>query len=200
MCDKHEILSEPIFCNDRITIGNKPILYRRWVEKDVYSIKHLTDERGNFLSYQAVKNKYDVNIDFVSFNGCIKAIKTYINLNRRNKTDLSPSTYDTNKTLRIIRIIQNGARPYYDKILSNACIPNCCFHWDKRINRNVDWHVIFKAMANIKDIKLKWLQIRVLHRILATRVILFHMGLEEDDVCSLCRDDKENIQHIFLEV
>lgn len=56
--------------NDRIKSGNKPVL---WVEKDYTSVN---TDRGNLSSYQAVVNKYDVNINFVYFTGCIRELKT----------------------------------------------------------------------------------------------------------------------------
>ena len=35
-------------------------------------------------------------------------------------------------------------------------------------------------MQQIKEIKLKWFQIRIVHRIIVTNVVLMHMGIEND--------------------
>lgn len=70
--ERKEIISEPI--NDKIKIGNKPVLYRSLVDKNVYLIKCFFVERGKFSSCQAVENKYVVNTAFVSLYGCIKTI------------------------------------------------------------------------------------------------------------------------------
>lgn len=37
----------------------------------------------------------------------------------------------------------------------------------------------------------------MLHRILATKTILYKMVLEDGDVCEICRCEKDNIQYIF---
>jgi hypothetical protein len=56
---------------------------------------------------------------------------------------------------------------------------------------------IFKKIKQIKDTKLKWFQIRVVHRILGTNTILHSMGLENSNNCTFCGRAKENIQHLL---
>ena len=57
-----------------------------------------------------------------------------------------------------------------------------------------------KRKIRKKDIKLKWLQIRIVHRILATNVVFMKMGTVNCSKCTFCKDDKDNIDHIFLAV
>ena len=52
-------------------------------------------------------------------------------------------------------------------------------------------------MQQIQEIKLKWFQIRLVHRIIATNAVLMHMGIENDITCSFCRQDQDSINHIF---
>ena len=52
---------------------------------------------------------------------------------------------------------------------------------------------------SIYDIKLKWLQIRTVHRILATNVVLMKMGIVNCSKCTFCEDNKDSIDHIFWE-
>ena len=49
-----------------------------------------------------------------------------------------------------------------------------------------------KRKIRKKDIKLKWLQIRIVHRILATNVVFMNCSK-----CTFCKDDKDSIDHIF---
>ena len=69
-----------------------------------------------------------------------------------------------------------------------------------RLNTDIDWSRNFKKMQNIQEIKLKWFQIRLVHRILATNIVLMHMGIENDINCSFCRRERDSINHIFLEM
>ena len=48
--------------------------------------------------------------------------------------------------------------------------------------------------------KLKWFQIRQVQRILATNVVLAHMGVEKDVTCSFCGKERDAIEHIFFEM
>ena len=52
-------------------------------------------------------------------------------------------------------------------------------------------------MQQIQEIKLKWFQIRLVHRIIATNIVLMHMGIENDITCYFCRQDRDSINHIF---
>ena len=58
-------------------------------------------------------------------------------------------------------------------------------------------NIVFKRNRKIKDIKLKWLQIRIVHRIVAANVVLMKMGIVNCSKCTFCEDDKDSIDHIF---
>ena len=58
-------------------------------------------------------------------------------------------------------------------------------------------NVVFKRNKKIKDIKLKLLQIRIVHQILATNVVLMKMGIVNCSKCTFCEDNKDSIDHIF---
>ena len=51
-------------------------------------------------------------------------------------------------------------------------------------------------MQQIQEIKLKWFQIRLVHRIIATNVVLMYMGIENDTTCSFCRQDRDSVNNI----
>ncbi len=56
---------------------------------------------------------------------------------------------------------------------------------------------IFMAIHKIKDVKLKWLQIRIVHRILGTNVVLNAMGLMNTTNCGFCNGVRDSIDHFF---
>ena len=79
----------------------------------------------------------------------------------------------------------------------SATGPNCCDKWEAKLNKDINWCITFKKMQQIQEIKLKWFQIRLVHRIIATNVVLMHMGIENDITCSFCRQDRDSVNHIF---
>ena len=86
---------------------------------------------------------------------------------------------------------------YYEVVTQNITRPNCCDKWEAKLNKDINWCSTFKKMQQIQEIKLKWFQIRLVHRIIAPNVVLMHMGIENDITCSFCRQDRDSINHIF---
>lgn len=90
-----------------------------------------------------------------------------------------------------------GAKYYYDILVYDAQEPKCCNKWRERLRVEVRWKLVFKKIKTIKDVKSKWFQMRLVHRILGTNVILQKMNINDSDKCTFCHNEKENIQHIF---
>ena len=71
-----ELVTEPLFYNDNIQVVNNTILYRRWIKKGASHISHLL--HGDCLCLEEFNTKYGLNTDFVTYNGCVQAVKKYI--------------------------------------------------------------------------------------------------------------------------
>ena len=98
--------------------------------------------------------------------------------------------------MQIICSVIKGTKVYYNILMQDNSLPNCCAKWEIKLGK-LSWKFIFEKVRKIKDIKLRWLQIRILHRILGTNNITNHMGIVINNKCTFCKRDKENIQHIF---
>ena len=192
-----EIGAEPVFCNANILIGGNVIFYRNWIEKGVYNIWHFLNDNGCFLDFQSFKTKYRIQTNFITYNGCVMAIKKYICAVGVRVGGEQIYNYENSKVLRLIFSVHKGARPFYDILMQDESKPNCCRNWENRLEVTVSWNNIFKKVQQIKDTKLKWFQTRVVHRILGTNITLQSMGLENSYNCSFCNMEKENIQHLF---
>ena len=60
-----------------------------------------------------------------------------------------------------------------------------------------DWRSIFTLTHKIGDIKLKWFQLKILHRCLCTNIILKEIGITDSDKCNFCNTHKDSIDHVF---
>ena len=69
--------------------------------------------------------------------------------------------------------------------------------WGEKLNTEVNWNKTFKMIQSIPEIKLKWFQIRIIHRILPTNVVLFCMGVKTDSRCSFCHHEKDSLVHVL---
>lgn len=54
---------------------------------------------------------------------------------------------------------------------------------------------MFLATHKLKEIKLRWFQMRITYRILVTNSILKDMGILQDNNCSFCNAEKDSILH-----
>jgi hypothetical protein len=138
-----EIISEPIFCSSNILIGKSPIFYSEWLHKNVYTIGNLLDENGMFLSHTDFCAKYDIVTNFLTYLGCVNAIKRFVFTCKLQFPDNNVVQFNTSKVLRIVCSVSKGAKILYDVLTYNDVLPNCCQKWDERITRQVDWKIIF---------------------------------------------------------
>ena len=193
--NSEELVAELIFCNQNILVGNRIILYKNWIDKGVCHMKNMLNDNGTLMSFKSFKEKFGIKTDYITYIGCEQAIKSYI-----RKTEITvegKNSADLIKTLKTIYNQRKGSRLYYEVLTQNITRPNCCDKWEAKLNKDINWCITFKKMQQIQEIKLKWFQIRLVHRIIATNVVLMHMGTENDITCSFCRQDRDAINHIF---
>ena len=72
--------------------------------------------------------------------------------------------------------------------------------WENILQQNIQWKNknlnIFKITI---DSKIIWFQYRIVHRIIATNKLLFHMNIRNNALCSFCKIHQETIIHLFFE-
>ena len=194
-CNEGELLAEPICYNERIKIGYSIIKKTTWEEHDVAKIADFLKINGNIMDYNEFIEKHNIHIDFITYTGIKMAILQYIKDSKIVVTNNLPSRVTA--ALRKIYSIQKGSKLYYDALMANDVKPNCCSKWNTKLAKNVNWKDCFYKVQKISDIALKWLQIRIVHRIIATNVMLKEMGVAQTDKCSFCKNERESIQHTF---
>ena len=192
-----EFCAEPLFCNHNVKIGGKSIFYEKWIENEVqvHNIGHLVSDDGTFLSYASFTEKFGNITDFVTYSGCISAVKMYAR--RTGVVIFDNSVSEFSKLVAIVRSSPRGGRHFYDSLCHNNLVPNCCKKWEDKLQREIKWSETFKKIQKVKDVKLQWFQVRIVHRILATNVMLQKMSVSGTDKCSFCAQERENIQHIL---
>ena len=71
----------------------------------------------------------------------------------------------------------------YDIFIGNGKSPICCNKWKTKLGGEIQTEKGFTKTMNIQEIKVKQFQIRLLHRILVTDIVLNKMGIPQ---CALC--------------
>ena len=70
------IQSELLWLNPKILVNNKPLFKPNWLKKGIKYINDLIDVNGSFLNLDSFRNKFDIQSNFLEYNGIITAIKT----------------------------------------------------------------------------------------------------------------------------
>ena len=126
------------------------------------------------MSFKSVKEKFGINIDYIYW--IVQAIKSDI-----RKTAITvdcKKSADLIKTLKAIYSQQKGSRRYYEVLTQTINKRNCCDKWEAKLNKAMNWCITFERAQQIQGIKTKWFQIRLVLRIIASTVVLMHMGIE----------------------
>ena len=101
------------------------------------------------------------------------------------------------KSLTIIGNAQKGTKSYYDFLVENKSKLKCCIKWNSVLSNNINWPKTFYKIKKIHEVKLKWFQIRLVHRILATNVTLKRMKVTNNEKCTFCNTHNETIPYLF---
>ena len=190
-----ELLAEPVFYNKRIQIGGKFIQGKQLVDKGIFCIAHFLRENGSFMSHTEFEAKYNITINFVTYNGYVSTLREYV---KKTKVPVRDSNYlQMSKCFKNIMCVIKGCKAYYNTLLAYSTRPKCCAKWEERLEIQPDWKKCFLLASKIKDIKMKWFQLRILHRCIGTNVVLKEMGISNNDLCSFCNIVKDSIQHMF---
>ena len=119
-----DLLAEPICFNDRITIGKDSIKNMRFYENGVSCIGHFLKENGDFLNFLEFELIYGRIVDFVTYFGCVQAIKAYVI--KTKIPILTRETWDKNICFKKITTVAKGSKAFYDILVKNDSNPNCC--------------------------------------------------------------------------
>lgn len=190
-----ELLAEPVLFNNNVLVGGSVLINRSWIRKGIHCIGHFFDGNGVFIKYADFKTKYNLQIDFVTFIGCINSLRNFI---KKFNIQIKDNNYEyTTVALRSLYSVHKGARQYYDILMSDHMVPKCCTKWTEKLNTEIIWKNVFYKLQKIKDIKLRWFQMRIVHRIIATNIVLKEMGVASNDRCNFCRQERDSIEHFL---
>ena len=148
------------------------------------------------MSLESFQNKYELHVKPLSLFGIISAVK---HLQRQiPKTQIKhESLFDTFlKSQKCSRIV-------YQKLISDKGERplSCQEKWHKDIsstNETVDWRKVYQtSTACTRSSKLIDFNYRFLHRRLATNSYLQKIGIREDNNCTFCHNEKEDLMHLF---
>ena len=134
---------------------------------------------------------------FITYQGIISCVKSF--LKRQNITIDTIIYEETTKAQEIIMKAPKGCKTFYKVFLDKKITANALQSWEKIFEKELEWERIFKKVKKIKEVKLKWFQMRICYRILVTNSVLKEMKVVNDNLCNFCVTEKDTIVHYLWE-
>ena len=192
-----DILAEPLFDNDKFKIGGVPFRFNNWMEKGIYTVNSLVKENGAFMTIQEFTMSYDFNPRFLDYLGCINTVKKYCSKWDIQLNSNIPKTLP--KTLDILINSPKGSRFIYQMFLGKKEMSTAAKNWETILGKQLNWEAIFLKISRIKEVKIKWFQMKICYRVLVTNSILMNMGITESNLCNFCGHERDTILHYMWE-
>lgn len=193
--DESEVLSEPIFYNDKFKISNTAFCFKGWTDKNIFHVKDIVNEQGVFLTYDEFTEHWQLKTNYLHYHGCCRVIREFMNNRNIQLTNSYANT--ESKAVQTITSVNKGSTLYYNILLEKNIIYEIkpFIKWENKIAIYTDWFKVLKKIIDIKEIKFQWFQLRICHQLLVTNSLLKKMGVVECDNCNFCKKEKDSIHH-----
>ena len=199
----YHFLNEPIWYNKNIKINNRSTYNNIMFTSGVRTINDLLDNEGKFLLHEAFNDKFQINVNFIQYNGIIAAIRQY----KRVKFQILPDELHTLQTPNMPELVKaivkesKGCRQIYQILVSNNEIPTSQTKWVNDFGHafnKTQWNKLYRLPFILTtSTTMRWFQTRLSHRILATNTFLSKIGIVQDSRCSFCSNELETLIHLF---
>ena len=202
VCDKclpetfSEFLSECLHYNKSVVRDRKTVHVQEWMDKGVITIEDVTDQNGEFLSFESFKEiHHDIATNFLVYSGIINAVKAY-----QKAVNIESEENCTGSGNKSWSLIMKRPKNVYSVLVKPKLSPACILKWSQEFVNLPNWkHIFLKCKKTTPDSQLKWFQFRLLHRLLPTKRFLYVRKLADSSACTFCSREEETISHLFWE-
>ena len=206
LADYEDIISTIVWGNSLIKVNNRPVYNRNLVNSNLETIFDIVDVRNKqFYTYREITEIFGPVFDPLIYFGIITAIPSawkniIFNNQLQDEIEIDPSE----KTFITFKNLSPSKAIYWDLI--KKFVPTnqvLCTMWQAELNYVVtedEWFTLFiDFQKQIKPVKLRNFQYRLLRRILTTNVRRAKWDNNVSDLCTFCEQEKETVLHILVE-
>ena len=195
-------LNEAMWLNRDLNLEDKKgIPKKQLCNKGVLRINDIYNgDARRLMTVSELNEKYNFG-NFLSWHAILKSIPREWKEGLYNR---KPSPINDRaavyQTLREKTKIAKWAYPLLLATDKLSCPIKAQTKWENELrgNQQISWPEAYKSLyACTRDVKLKWLQLRVLHRILPTNKLLYLMGKKDTRKCERCSEPNEDFYHVF---
>jgi hypothetical protein len=203
--DELEILKQPLWYNSLIRIGDKPVWYDNWQKNNIKYAKDIFDNNGEIMGKQVLDAKYNFQTKYLEYESLLSAIPKLWKYKLNNKGSIindvhisEECTINTDKGIK--KLCELDTRQIYMGLLSKQTErPTSEHKWHEKGNVNIseeEWSSIYSSPYDlIRDTRCQAFQYKVTHRIMACRYNLKIWKIEQSDICKICNEQIDTIEH-----
>ena len=190
-----------IWNNSAIRSGNKPLLYKKWIDKGITTLGDIFDIRTHsFYTFDFMQYIYNIpDADFLKYSSLIRSIPKDIKTSLKNEGNVTLST--TNFLNKVVSCPKPTKLLYTHQIKAKQISIKQIERWETVFeNNNIEWKNVFKTPhTTTVDSKLRNFQYKYIMRIVRTNKDLFKFKLVNSTLCDFCNQASESRYHLFWE-
>lgn len=193
---------QPLWYNNNIKIGGKVVFLRQWSKKGINFLYDLCNERGQFvMQYEEFCEKFSFYPPITTFYGVRNAIlSTWRDIRNEQVKFVLPAC--PKPLYYILTNKQRGISIYiFIKNLKVSYKYQNKWQYDlEMLEDNTWWKKVYVMPSrSTMDVKARWFQYRIIHRIICTNTYLHIIKIKNSPNCTFCNRDVETILHLFWE-
>ena len=197
----YEKLISPLWYNS--AISKNVLYYREWYLKGISIVSDILNEDKTIMSSVDIQLKYRIgSINFLDYH----RIKVLVNKFLSPKESLNTSViFFPHVPLQALILLKDkkGIKSIYNKLMQPMTQNFSNLKWNRDLNVLIDsntWIESFRITFNsVSDNYLKWLQYKILNRIIGCRYLLKKMKIVDSDTCTFCKTSPQTIIHLFCD-
>ena len=183
-------------------ISPENLFLPEWYQKGIHSVLDILDYNDKVRSLTNLQSTYRFTETNFLNHLRVKCCTSKFLLRTGYKNLHVARPYIPNH-VRILFHNQKGASIFYKFVNEQRENKHIMKHkWNRDLNviiDNITWKNIFIHTFNMHDNDLIWFQIKLIYRILGTKVYQNKIGLSEQFMCSFCQNQAETLIHMFTE-
>ena len=192
-------LNQPIWFNSNLEVGGKSMFIKDWYDNGIRFVKDMYTTDGDIIGIHSLQNNYGIKTNFLEYNGVRSVLRKY---QRKVVGELvSVDCYCPAFPIALNCIMKSSkdiSGIFNDIIQSTKAEQKWIVEFD--LPQNFNWkHVYTLPYFLTKDPKLRWLQFRIINRIISTNTFLKKIGLCDTDLCHFCNLSPETLSHLLWE-
>ncbi len=203
-----EIMNQPLFFNKDIRVRGKSFVYKNWINSEVKYVYDLVDEEGSFLCWNQLSAFFidKTLVNFLQYQSLVNAIPR--NWKKRIKDERSNvEEFASQENIIMAKTVSKIGRFYYKRCLDAIATKpeKIQSKWERILHvdtgaEEIDWSFIYMIPYQCTmETKLRYFQLKIIHRILPTNYLLRKYGITGSARCTFCNHYDETLEHLFYE-